>query len=123
MAFQRTIGIIIVLEEYTLLHPITEMKPVTNQLEIKEGSANPLKLEIFVASHCPVCDYTKEIYELIRQRFPAVTVKLISIDQPDVLIPEVVFATPTYLLNGKIWSLGNPSQEQIERTFGTDKRI
>jgi|GEM_PF-3531132 len=28
-------------------------------------------------------------------------------------IPEVVFATPTYLLNGRSWSLGNPSPQQV----------
>ena len=33
-------------------------------------------------------------------------------------IPEAVFATPTYLLNGRVWSLGNPSHAQINAAWG-----
>ena len=32
-------------------------------------------------------------------------------------IPEAVFATPTYLLNGRVWSLGNPSPAKVQETL------
>ncbi len=32
-------------------------------------------------------------------------------------LPDSVFAAPTYLLDDRVWSLGNPSPEQIEATF------
>jgi hypothetical protein len=31
--------------------------------------------------------------------------------------PEAVFATPTYLLNGRRWSLGNPSPAKVQETM------
>ncbi|MEZ4612544.1 MAG: hypothetical protein R2838_20260 [Caldilineaceae bacterium] len=42
-----------------------------------------------------------------------------STHQPDAVVPEVIFATPTYLLDGRVWSLGNPSAEKICAAFGT----
>lgn len=77
-----------------------------------------IELEIYVASHCPICEYALEVSEMIRQRFPAVNVHLKRIDEVGVSLPETVFATPTYLLNGRVWSLGNPSLQQIEQAFG-----
>jgi hypothetical protein len=44
-------------------------------------------------------------------------VRLVDIQGSQEKIPEAVFATPTYLLNGRLWSLGNPSLEKIYETF------
>lgn len=93
---------------------ITNAETVTHE---NEAIDSKMILEIFVASHCNICEYSKDVYENIRHRFPSVSIRMISVDQPGAEVPESVFATPTYLLNGRIWSLGNPSQAQIEQTF------
>jgi 2-methylcitrate dehydratase PrpD len=72
-----------------------------------------VSLVIYVASHCPTCAYAHEVADLIRQLFPQVALRLVDIEHPGGEIPEIVFATPTYLLNGRIWSLGNPSLRQV----------
>lgn len=71
------------------------------------------RVDIYIAEHCFVCEYSLEVAEFIRERFPNVAVRLIDIADPNAIIPESVFATPTFLLNGKLWSLGNPSNEDI----------
>lgn len=43
--------------------------------------------------------------------------RLVDVHETEEAIPELVFATPTYLLNGRIWSLGNPSPEKVNETF------
>lgn len=78
----------------------------------------PCQLKIYVAPHCFNCDYAVEVAEMIRRSYPQVAVQLIDLTDAQEPTPEAVFATPTYVLNGRIWSLGNPSLQQIEATFG-----
>ena len=74
-------------------------------------------LHIYISTHCANCAYAVELAQLIRAQFPAVVLCIIDIHQPGVQIPEAVFATPTYLLNGQLWSLGNPSSAKVQETF------
>lgn len=74
-------------------------------------------LSIYVSPHCPVCAYAYEVAATIRREFPRVNVVLVDIHQHPAELPDSVFATPTYLLNGQRWSLGNPSPELIQETF------
>lgn len=76
------------------------------------------RLEIYVASHCSVCQYSHEVAVDIRHCYPHVSVKLIDVETTSEAIPDEVFATPTYLLDGRVWSLGNPSEEKIRNAFG-----
>lgn len=78
-------------------------------------------LAIYVTEHCPICAYAHEVAERIRQNYPQVDLRVIDVALPHAVVPEVVFATPTYLLNGRVWSLGNPSDEKIMDTFGVSE--
>lgn len=82
------------------------------------GTQEPPKeevcVDIFVAEHCFVCEYAHEIAALIENDFADVKLRVIDINKTEEAIPEAVFATPTYLLNGRVWSLGNPSPEQVQ---------
>ncbi len=69
-------------------------------------------IEIYMSGHCFISDYTYEVVEMIQREFPAVDVYLLDIDQA-IDVPDSVFATPTYLLNGRVWSLGNPAMDKI----------
>lgn len=81
------------------------------------GERDQPALAIYVSAHCPVCEYAYEVTELIRRNFSQVQVRLVDVHAVGENIPDVVFATPTYLLNGRLWSLGNPSLEKIYETF------
>jgi hypothetical protein len=74
-------------------------------------------LMIYVAQHCSTCDYTYEVAAAIRREFPQVMIQIVDLEQTTEVIPDVVFATPTYLLNGRVWSLGNPSPAQVQETL------
>jgi len=78
---------------------------------------NGVCVKIYVAEHCSVCDYTYEIAATIQRKFPEVDLEIVDMANPSEQIPENVFATPTYLLNGQVWSLGNPSHDQVSRTL------
>jgi hypothetical protein len=77
----------------------------------------PITLIIYVAHHCSTCDYSYEVAAAIRREFPQVNIQIVDLEQTTEVIPDVVFATPTYLLNGRVWSLGNPSPAQVQETL------
>ena len=80
-------------------------------------SAERHQLSIYVMQHCDGCAYAREVAEAIRLHYPRVCVAVVDIGQSGVTIPDEIFATPTYMLNGKVWSLGNPSDEMIRQAF------
>jgi hypothetical protein len=47
-----------------------------------------------------------------------VAVEVVDISQPGAPVPPQVFATPTYILNNRVVSLGNPSLEHLCRLLG-----
>ncbi len=79
-------------------------------------SAAP-QLHIYVMSHCENCRYALEMADWIARRYPQVQLRVFDLETTTEPIPESVFATPTYLLNGRVWSLGNPSQDQVIRAL------
>ena len=70
-----------------------------------------IRLEIYISEKCWSCQESIRIAEELTPLFPDVTIDLIDIQENDV--PEEVFAVPTYLLNGKVVSLGNPTREEL----------
>jgi hypothetical protein len=69
-----------------------------------------LRLEIYVGQHCWNCEEALQIAELARH-IPGIDVQVIDLDQPDIAPPPRIFAVPTYVVGGKVVSLGNPARE------------
>jgi hypothetical protein len=71
-------------------------------------------LEIFVMPHCFGCETARRLAERIRaQALPHVDVRLVDLSAPGAVRPSTVFAVPTYLLDGRVLSLGNPEEEWL----------
>lgn len=71
-------------------------------------------LKIFVAEHCSGYEAALAIVDTIKHHYPqAFTVELIHLTDAQADIPDRVFATPTYMLDNQIVSLGNPRPEDI----------
>ena len=72
------------------------------------------RLEVYVSSECPNCGEAVRLAEEAAERFPNVVVRVIDLDQLDGSAPpDPVVAVPTYLLNGRVVSLGNPYPEEL----------
>ncbi len=66
-------------------------------------------LEIFVIPGCIACQTAIELAERIHAtNLPGVLVQLIDLSRPGTIRPTAVFAVPTYVLDGRVVSLGNP---------------
>jgi hypothetical protein len=69
-----------------------------------------MRLEIYVADHCDPCQHALLIAEEAK-RIPGLEVAVITLDETTPSTPPNVNAVPTYLLDGRVVSLGNPAQE------------
>lgn len=71
-----------------------------------------VRLQIVVAPGCYACEESRAIALEMRERFPTLAVDLIELDSGRP-VPCGVVATPTYLLDGRVISLGNPRPETL----------
>lgn len=61
-----------------------------------------------------MCRRSISLAEQIQQRFPEVTVRVIDTAREQGEHSDLVVATPTFILNGRTFSLGNPSNAELE---------
>ncbi len=70
-------------------------------------------LTVYIADDCWSCDETRRILADITPQFPHLLINLVDTQQTS--LPENVFAVPTYLLDGEVISLGNPTREALRK--------
>ena len=70
-----------------------------------------MKLEIYISDNCWSCEESQRLARRVRQEYRDVEVHLIDLDSE--AKPSYVFAVPTYVLDGRVISLGNPSFEEL----------
>lgn len=75
------------------------------------------RLEIYIERGCQNCQEAQSIADRLRHLAPAVQVQLIDLVKEPHRRPEMVFAVPTYVLDGEIVSLGNPRYEALLATL------
>ncbi len=71
-------------------------------------------LEIYVAPDCFGCEVARDLAGVVRGLgWPHLEVRLLDLSAPETIRPPAVFAVPTYLLDGRVISLGNPEQDWL----------
>ncbi len=72
-------------------------------------------LKIFITQDCPNCAETLLIVHHIRQDHPHLSIEIIDIADQQATVPEAIFATPTFMLDNRVVSLGNPKLRDVAR--------
>lgn len=92
-------------------YPI-RLSPISEEvaLSLPTRAGEPMRMEIYVSSQCGNCDEARLIAEQALG-IAGLDVVVVDIDTPDCPIPPSVVAVPTYSLNGRVVSMGNPSRE------------
>lgn len=70
-------------------------------------------LRIYVAEDCPGCLEARELAAWAANEYTQLEVQVIDMKASEAVVPEAVFATPTYMLDDQIVSLGNPSRDEV----------
>jgi alkyl hydroperoxide reductase subunit AhpF len=71
------------------------------------------RLEVYVSSECMNCQEAVRLADEAAARFPTAIVRVIDLDMQGSPPPAPVVAVPTYVLNGRVVSLGNPESEEL----------
>ena len=71
------------------------------------------RLEVYVSSECMNCEDAVRLAEEAAARFPTAIVRVIDLGMQGSPPPDPVVAVPTYVLNGRVVSLGNPDSEEL----------
>ena len=71
-----------------------------------------ITLHVYIADDCWSCQETRRIVADVAPQFPDLGIELRHISQDK---PDDVFAVPTYVLNGRVIFLGNPTRDELRR--------
>jgi len=71
-----------------------------------------VELEVFIESGCLSCERAVRLAKDVDTNYPELSVRVIDIGG-DTARPEEVFAVPTFMLNGRVVSLGNPPASDL----------
>ena len=71
------------------------------------------RLRVYITTECFSCEEAVLIAAEITQKFPQIVTEIVNLQDPCASKPDNVFAVPTYLLDGKVLSLGNPYREHL----------
>ena len=73
-------------------------------------------LQIYVKDACPSCARSRSLASEIASEYNQVSVEIIEIETlPPEHWPEALFATPTWMLNGRRFCLGTPDPRRLRR--------
>ncbi len=72
-----------------------------------------VQLWIYIQAHCYTCEHSKVLAKQLQAEFPTINVALVDFADPKEQRHPKVFATPTFVLNNAVVSLGNPELEQM----------
>lgn len=71
-------------------------------------------LEIYISESCFGCERARAMArQVIEWNIPDITVHLRDLNDRTITRPDNVFAVPTYLLDGRVISLGNPDAARL----------
>lgn len=80
-----------------------------------------MRLEIYLADHCENCQEALRLAELAAT-VPGVELRVVDLDDSTAEVPRAVVAAPTYILDGRVISLGNPYPDELLRLLRQDAR-
>jgi hypothetical protein len=71
------------------------------------------RLDVYVSAHCFSCAEAWRLADAAARRFPGLAVRVIDLAREPGARPDAIVAVPTYLLDGRVVSLGNPRQQDL----------
>jgi len=74
-----------------------------------------MKIQIYVLQHCVSCGRSAALGQAVASHFEDITVEVLNLDDPSIPRPDLVFAVPTFLLDGQLLCLGNQEEEWLVR--------
>jgi len=75
----------------------------------------PYVLRVFVSGRCALTEHVVRVTAEVRRELPFVIVEIVDVETTLEPLPDVVFSVPTYTINGRVVSLGNPDARFVPK--------
>lgn len=75
----------------------------------------PFVLRVYVSGRCSLTEHVTLVTAVVRRELSCVMVEIVDVDTTQESLPDVVFSVPTYTLNGRVVSLGNPDARFVQQ--------
>ena len=75
-------------------------------------ASNVVKLQVFVKTDCDICSRARQLAQEADEQFPNLVVDIVEMNETE-LERDDVFAVPTFVLEGRVLSLGNPQESEL----------
>lgn len=79
----------------------------------------PAVLEILVTPHCFGCARARTLAATTAAQYPTLDIRVVDLSEPGAQAPPGLVAVPTYVLNGRILFIGNPTQAALTAALKT----
>ena len=76
----------------------------------------PVELHVYVEAGCSTCRRAVDIARKVDGAYAGVAVRVIDTGRAEGIAADV-FAVPTFVLDGKLLSLGNPREQDLQRAI------
>lgn len=74
-----------------------------------------VELQIFVEAGCHMCEHALCLAQEVDNEYPQLAVRVVDVGDEPSGRHEDVFAVPTFVLDGRILSLGNPQPGHLRQ--------
>ncbi len=71
------------------------------------------QLDVYVVEHCFGCEEARRLAAAVASRFAVLSVRVVDLEREPDERPESLVAVPSYILDGRVISLGNPRQTDL----------
>ncbi|MFW6075960.1 MAG: hypothetical protein ACOC9Y_10215 [Chloroflexota bacterium] len=78
-------------------------------------------IRVFIDDHCLGCRQSALLVDHLLKRYPGLDVAMVDVDDAEV-VPESLFALPTWYVDARVWKLGNPSWSELKALIDADAR-
>ncbi len=79
--------------------------------------AGPRPLQVFVSAGCAGCEHARQLVDAVRRLRPLQPVEVVDLNAGSGGVPAGVVGAPTYRLGEEIFSLGNPTLDDLLATL------
>ncbi len=74
-----------------------------------------MRLDVYVETGCRFCERAMEIAQEMGDAYPRMSVRVIDVAEASAI--SDVFAVPTFVLDDKVISIGNPDPSDLRRAI------
>jgi hypothetical protein len=81
-------------------------------VDSEKQDAAVVTIRVYVGANCPGCARAERLVNQLLVTYPGLDVAVIDLERENA-VPDSLVALPTWYVNARVWTLGNPSWAEL----------